>query len=75
MEKINRYKKTQAITLDNFLEDILDNPQCKYCLSHDECQEMMGIDNIEEDLGGYGCSHFDNTIEGLIKRYQLEYCK
>jgi len=75
MEKICRYRKAQPITLEQFLENILDNPCCKYCTCHDECQEMMGLNNIEEDLGGYGCSAFDNSIENLALAYKEEYCK
>ena len=63
----------QSKSLDDFIEDVLKTPCCKYCGSHDECQEMMGVDSIEEELGGYGCSAFDNTVEALTKHYLKDY--
>lgn len=69
MEKLIRYRGTQKLTLDKFIDDILKNPLCKYCSSHDECQEMMGVTSIEEEIGEIGCGAFDNTIENLTNFY------
>lgn len=73
MDKIIRFRSPQTKTLEDFLEDVIKTPCCKYCEYHDECQEMMGMESIEEELGGYGCSAFDNTVEELTKHYLRDY--
>jgi hypothetical protein len=39
MERIERFRRTQPITLDEFIEKVLDVPSCAYCESFDECKE------------------------------------
>ena len=73
MDKIIRYRNLQTKSLEDFVEEILKKPSCKYCSYHDECQEMMGMENIDEEFEGYGCTAFDNTVEDLTKLYLKEY--
>lgn len=73
MERIERFRRTQPITLDEFIEKVLDAPSCAYCENFDECKEYM-----EEDpsilVGEGACSAFDNTVTGLKEIYLKEYC-
>jgi len=73
MDKIIRYRCKQNVSLDDFVENILKHPKCKYCVNHDECQELMGLEDIEEELGIYGCAAFDNTVEGLTELYLKDF--
>jgi hypothetical protein len=73
MEKIIRFRNTQPITLDGFIEEVLDKPSCKYCQYIEECTENMGQD-VLECIGDSGCSAFDNSINGLKEIYLKKYC-
>ena len=73
MEKIERFRCTQPVTLDEFIEKVLDMPSCAYCENLDECKEYMGED-LPNLIGEGGCSAFDNTITGLKEMYLKEYC-
>ena len=72
MEKIIRFRNSQPITLDDFIENVLDKPSCKYCIYFKDCSENMGSDVIES-IGEEGCTAFDNTITGLKEIYLKEY--
>ena len=48
MEKITRYRNIQTKTIDDFIEDVLKKPSCKYCSSYEDCKEIMGP-SIEAD--------------------------
>ena len=73
MDKIKAYRRTQPITLEQFINDVINNTNCKYCINHDECKEAMGVDDIEEEIGVFSCAAFDNSIETLTKHYIKEY--
>lgn len=73
MERIVRYRTTQSITPDEFIEEILKKPSCKYCQYLEDCTENMGED-VLECIGDGGCSAFDNSIENLINIYHKQYC-
>jgi len=73
MERIIRYRCTQPLTLDDFIEEVLNKPCCTYCQYLDDCTENMGCDAIEV-IGYNGCSAFDNTITGLKEIYLKKYC-
>ena len=73
MERIIRFRNTQPITLDDFIEAVLDNPSCKYCQYLDDCTESMGED-VVESIGDGGCTAFDNSIIGLKELYLKKYC-
>lgn len=72
MEKIIRFRDSQPITLDDFIEDVLDNPCCKYCIYLSDCTENMGAD-VVASIGEGGCTAFDNTITGLKNIYLKKY--
>ena len=72
MERIIRFRLTQPLTLNDFLDEVLKNPTCEYCIYHQECADHMGIETMAE-LEGYGCSSFDNTVAGLTKIYNQKY--
>ena len=72
MTKIHRYRKTQTITLEDFIINAIEEQSCKNCIYYDECKEYV------DDLDDYeitGCTSFDNTIENLEKIYINTYCK
>jgi sugar (pentulose or hexulose) kinase len=73
MERIERFRRTQPITLDEFIEKVLDAPSCAYCENFDECKEYMGED-LSNLVGEGGCSAFDNTVTGLKEIYLKKYC-
>lgn len=73
MDKIIRFRNTQPLTLDDFIDEVLDKPSCTYCQYIDDCIESMG-DDILDVIGHNGCTAFDNTVEGLTKIYLLKYC-
>jgi hypothetical protein len=67
MERIIRFRDTQRLTLDEFIEQVLDKPTCAYCKFYDECSDDIGYD-ISEVITE-GCSNFDNSIVGLKEIY------
>lgn len=72
MIQLNRYRKTQPITVDDFITNAIDEQSCKNCIFHDECKEYItDIDDYEIT----GCTSFDNSIENLEKIYINTYCK
>ena len=72
MNKINRYRKTQTISIDDFLLKAIEEQSCKFCKYHDECKEYItDIDEYEIT----GCTAFDNSIENLEQIYFNNYCK
>ena len=71
MEKIIRFRDTQTITLDDFIEQVLNKPSCAYCQFYDVCSEDVGCDMTEVIDGG--CSQFDNSILGLKKIYLKQF--
>ena len=73
MNKIQRYRPTQAITFEDFFNTVTDNGICKYCSGYQECLEAMGEENVQS-ISGYGCSAFDNTVENIKQFYLIEYC-
>jgi hypothetical protein len=73
MDKIIRFRQTQPITLDGFIEEVLDKPSCKFCKYIEECSENMGED-VMEAIGDSGCGAFDNSVEELKKIYLKKYC-
>ena len=73
MEKIIRFRTTQPLTLDDFIDKVLNNPSCLYCQYLNDCVEYMG-DDIIDVIGINGCSAFDNTVEGLKNIYLKKYC-
>ena len=73
MERIVRFRDSQPVTLDEFIEKVLDFPNCHYCENYEECLENMGED-VMEGMGEGGCSAFDNSIIGLKKIYLKKYC-
>lgn len=74
MDKINRFRKTQTLTPDSFIDNVLEHPSCRYCQYYEDCKEAIGEDNMEYDIGLYGCTAFDNSVEALEKIYKKEYC-
>ena len=72
MEKIIRYRNTQPLPLDEFIEKVLETPNCIYCQYYQDCCESAAGD-IVELTGGEGCSLFDNTITGLKDIYLKQY--
>lgn len=74
MEKINRYRKIQKVTLNDFLLDAVNNPSCKNCIYYNDCQELIG-GNLEELMGGNGCGAFDNDFKSLTDIYVNRYVK
>lgn len=71
MNKINRYRKTQTISIDDFLLKAIEEQSCKFCKYHDECKEYItDIDEYEIT----GCTAFDNSIENLEQIYINNYC-
>lgn len=73
MEKIIRFRNTQPLTLDDFIEDVLNKPSCKFCQYIEDCSENMGADVLEV-IGDSGCTAFDNSIENLKSIYLRKYC-
>ena len=73
MEKIIRFRNTQPLTLDDFIEDVLNKPSCKFCQYLEDCSENMGEDVLEA-IGDSGCTAFDNSIENLKSIYLRKYC-
>ena len=72
MDKIER--PTQTITLDDFIEEVLNNPKCKYCKYQEECKNDIGVESLEEVVGpDYGCKAFDNTTDNLLKFFKNNY--
>lgn len=75
MDKIKEFRRTQSITLEQFIEKAINDTNCKYCTYHDECKEYMGVESIEDEIGVFSCAAFDNSIEGLKTHYIKEYVK
>ena len=71
MERIFRFRRTQPLTLDDFIDEVLDAPKCKYCLYLADCTENMGEDVVE--ALGTGCTAFDFSLDDLKKKYIKEY--
>lgn len=73
MDKIKEYRRTQPITLEQFIEKAIADSTCKYCACNQECKEAMGVESIEDEIGIFSCAAFDNSIEGLKEHYIKEY--
>ena len=73
MDKIHRYRNTQEISFDDFVNDVIDKGVCKYCNSYEECLEAMGGNNMES-ISGNGCAGFDNSVEEIKKIYLIDKC-
>ena len=73
MEKIIRFRNTQPLTLDDFIDEVLDKPSCEYCIYEKDCQESMGEDLVEIIGSCNGCTAFDNTITRLKDIYIKKY--
>ena len=71
MERIIRYRNTQTVTLDDFIELVLNKPNCSYCQYYQECSENVGCDMCE--IMDEACSSFDNSIIELKKLYFQKY--
>ena len=71
VNRIIRYRKTQSVTLDDFITKAIDEQKCKNCIFYEECKHYM------PDIDTYditGCTAFDNTIENLENIYKKQYC-
>ena len=73
MDKIKRFRNTQIISFDDFLNIVIDTGICKYCSLYEECLEAIGEDNIDT-ISGNGCSAFDNSVDEIKKIYLVEQC-
>ena len=73
MERLITSRDTQTISIDDYINEIIDGGVCKYCDYYDFCSEYVGEDNIQE-ISGCGCSAFDAPIEKLKKCYLIEKC-
>lgn len=72
MQKIFNIRASQPVTLETFIDDVLKNPTCEFCIYREECEESMGFD-ILETLGEYTCACYDNSVEGLTCIYKKKY--
>jgi hypothetical protein len=72
MDKIIRIRNTQPLTLDEFIDEVLDKPNCNYCMYKEDCVELMGED-LMGIVGNNGCSAFDFTLNDLKNKYIKKY--
>lgn len=71
MIQIKRYRKTQPLTMDDFIDNAIEEQACKNCVFYEECKSY--IPDLD-DCNITGCKAFDNSIENLEQLYIKQYC-
>lgn len=72
MDKIINNRTSQPESIEQFVDRILKNPTCEYCIYRQDCESEAGFDMVET-LGDYSCSYYDNSVDNLIDIYKLKY--